>query len=453
MKIRVAEGALVADPAHYERLYAESAADPSAFWGGRPRGSPGITPGIGVRRRLRRGGLRLVLAAGRLNACYNCVDRHLPTHGDQTAIIWVQDEPGQYEHIYLPGAEAQRLPRGQRAAQPRSAQGRPGLRLHADDPRARLHHARLRPHRRRALGGLRRVQRRGPPGPHRGRAGAALSSPPTRGCAAASRSPSRRPWTGPSRAWTWSRRCSWRGAPTRETEMRSGRDHLARRGVPQAALHLHRGVDGRRGPAVRPLYLGSTGKPKGVLHTTGGYLVYAAVTHGCVFDYHPATSTSAPRTSAGSPATPTSSTARSPTAPRRCMFESTPTYPDPGRYWQDRGRPRGEHLLHRADGAPRHRAGRRRARVKRYQRRACASWARVGEPINPEIWRWYHDVVGRGALRGGGHLVADRDRRDPDHAAARGDPHQARLGHAAVLRHQAGGRGPGRRARAGRATA
>ena len=70
--------------------------------------------------------------------------------------------------------------------------------------------------------------------------------------------------------------------------------------------------------AEDPLFIlytsGSTGKPKGVLHTTGGYLVFVALTHEYVFDYHEATSTGARRTSAGSPGTATSSTARSPTA-------------------------------------------------------------------------------------------------------------------------------------------
>ena len=72
--------------------------------------------------------------------------------------------------------------------------------------------------------------------------------------------------------------------------------------------------------AEDPLFIlytsGSTGKPKGVLHTTGGYLVFASMTHQYVFDYKPATSTGARPTWAGSPATATLSTVRSPTAPR-----------------------------------------------------------------------------------------------------------------------------------------
>ena len=74
--------------------------------------------------------------------------------------------------------------------------------------------------------------------------------------------------------------------------------------------------------AEDPLFIlytsGSTGKPKGVLHSSGGYLLYAAMTHEYVFDYkRRATSTGARPMSAGSPATATSSTGRSPTAPPR----------------------------------------------------------------------------------------------------------------------------------------
>ena len=74
----------------------------------------------------------------------------------------------------------------------------------------------------------------------------------------------------------------------------------------------------------------------------------------------------------------------------------------------------------------------------------------VGEPINPEAWHWYHERGRQGPLPDRRHLVADRDRRHPDHAAAGRDPDQAGLGDPAVLRGAAGGaraRAPARRSR------
>ena len=75
----------------------------------------------------------------------------------------------------------------------------------------------------------------------------------------------------------------------------------------------------------------------------------------------------------------------------------------------------------------------------------------VGEPINPEAWMWYHEHIGPGTLSHRRYLVADRDRRNHDHAAARRDHHQAGLGDAPLSRHlrRAGGR-QGKRDRDGR---
>jgi acetyl-CoA synthetase len=185
-------------------------------------------------------------------------------------------------------------------------------------------------------------------------------------------------------------------------------------------------VDGREDPLFILYTSGSTGKPKGVLHTTGGYLVYASMTHELVFDYkHRATSTGAPPTSAGSPATATSSTARCQRRHDADVRGHADCIPTPRRFWQVIDKHQVNDLLHRPD---RHaRADARGRRAGEEVKRDAAPAGSVGEPINPEGGSGTTDVVGDGAARRR-HLVADRDRRHPDHAAARRDAAEAGLG-------------------------
>ncbi|NOT35327.1 MAG: acetate--CoA ligase [Candidatus Eisenbacteria bacterium] len=148
-----------------------------------------------------------------------------------------------------------------------------------------------------------------------------------------------------------------------------------------------------------PLFIlytsGSTGKPKGVLHTTGGYLVYAALTHRLVFDYRPGDIYCCAADVGW--VTGHSYIVYGPLAngATTVMFESTPTYPDAGRYWQlvdDLG----INIFYTAPTALRAIAQAGDAFVKRSSRKSLRVLGSVGEPINPEIWRWYHDVVGEG---------------------------------------------------------
>src|SRR5262249_23012784 len=151
--------------------------------------------------------------------------------------------------------------------------------------------------------------------------------------------------------------------------------------------------------AEDPLYIlytsGSTGKPKGVLHTTGGYLVYAAMTHKLVFDYHPGDVYCC----AADVGWVTGHTyiVYGPLAngATTVMFESIPTYPDPGRYWRMVDE-LGINIFYTAPTALRAIAQAGEEPVKRYSRKTLRVLGSVGEPINPEIWRWYHDVVGEG---------------------------------------------------------
>jgi acetyl-CoA synthetase len=149
--------------------------------------------------------------------------------------------------------------------------------------------------------------------------------------------------------------------------------------------------------AEDPLFIlytsGSTGTPKGVLHTTGGYLVYAAITHQYVFDYHDGEVYWC--TADVGWVTGHSYILYGPLAngATTLMFEGVPTYPSISRFWEviDKHQvsifytaPTAIRSLMQAGEEP----------VKRTSRRSLRVLGSVGEPINPEAWEWYYRVVG-----------------------------------------------------------
>ncbi len=149
--------------------------------------------------------------------------------------------------------------------------------------------------------------------------------------------------------------------------------------------------------AEDPLFIlytsGSTGKPKGVLHTTGGYLVYAAMTHEYVFDYQPGDVYWC--TADVGWVTGHSYIVYGPLANGAIslMFEGVPNYPDSSRFWEvcDKHNvnicytaPTAIRALMRDGDEP----------VKKTSRKSLRLLGSVGEPINPEAWQWYYRVVG-----------------------------------------------------------
>jgi acetyl-CoA synthetase len=151
--------------------------------------------------------------------------------------------------------------------------------------------------------------------------------------------------------------------------------------------------------AEDPLFIlytsGSTGKPKGVLHTTGGYMVYASMTHEYVFDYHPGDIYWC--TADVGWVTGHSYIVYGPLANGAItlMFEGVPNYPDASRFWQvcDKHEvnicytaPTAIRALMREGDGP----------VKATSRQSLRLLGSVGEPINPEAWEWYYHVVGDG---------------------------------------------------------
>jgi len=138
---------------------------------------------------------------------------------------------------------------------------------------------------------------------------------------------------------------------------------------------------------------GSTGKPKGVLHTTGGYMVYAATTSKYIFDLQPGDVYFC--TADCGWITGHSYVSYGPMINRatQLIFEGVPSYPDEGRLWRAVDK-YAVTQLYTAPTAIRALMGKGEAPVKATSRASLRLLGSVGEPINPEAWRWYYEVVG-----------------------------------------------------------
>ena len=151
--------------------------------------------------------------------------------------------------------------------------------------------------------------------------------------------------------------------------------------------------------AEDPLFIlytsGSTGKPKGVLHTTAGYLLWVAMTHHYVFDYHPEDLFWC--TADIGWVTGHSYIVYGPLAngATTLMFEGVPNYPDPGRFWQVVSKHK-VNLFYTAPTAIRALMREGESWPQKYDLSSLRILGSVGEPINPEAWLWYHRNVGRG---------------------------------------------------------
>jgi acetyl-CoA synthetase len=180
-----------------------------------------------------------------------------------------------------------------------------------------------------------------------------------------------------------------------EIAMTEGRDVWYHEEAAKAEATCPAEVMGAEDPLFILYTSGSTGKPKGVLHTTGGYLLWASLTHELVFDYRPGDV----YWCAADIGWVTGHTyiVYGPLAngATTLMYEGVPNWPDASRIWQVCDR----HNVHTVFTAPT--ALRALMRdgddfVKATSRKSLRLLGTVGEPINPEAWRWYHSVVGDG---------------------------------------------------------
>ena len=178
-----------------------------------------------------------------------------------------------------------------------------------------------------------------------------------------------------------------------ELAMQQGRDHAYAPLVAAASPDCPPETMGAEDPLFILYTSGSTGKPKGVLHTTGGYMVWAAFTHELVFDYRPGEvfwCTADVGWVTGHTYIVYGPLANGGTT---VMFEGVPTYPTSSRFWEVIDK-HAVNIFYTAPTAIRALMREGDAPVLRTSRKSIRLLGSVGEPINPEAWLWYHRVVG-----------------------------------------------------------
>ena len=389
-----AQGALI-DNAKYEEMYAQSINDPEGFWGEHGKRLDWIKPYTGVKDVSFTGDVHIKwFYDGTLNACYNCIDRHLPKRANQTAIIWEGDSPHDQKHITYAELHEQVC----RLANVLKARGiKKGdvvtiyLPMIPEAAVAMLACARIGAMHSVVFGGFSadslkdRVQgaesvciitsdeslRGGRHVPLKKNADTACTECPTvKTMVVVRRTGGEVKWTDGRDVW-YDEECAKVSADCPAEEMN----------------------------AEDPLFIlytsGSTGKPKGVLHTTGGYMVFGSMTHEYVFDYHEGDiywCTADVGWVTGHTYIVYGPLANGATT---LMFEGVPNYPDASRFWQVVDKHK-VNIFYTAPTAIRALMREGEAPVKTTSRKTLRILGSVGEPINPEAWLWYYNVVGDG---------------------------------------------------------
>jgi acetyl-CoA synthetase len=394
VKPHVAARSHVGSLQEYERLYRLSLDNPEWFWGEQARALTWFHPWETVLDADYEEVDFAWYSGGRLNASFNCVDRHLKSTGDRTAILWAQDEPGAYRHISYRELKhnvcrianvllSHGVRRGDRVCIYMSMIPELAYAMLACARIGAVHSV--------VFGGFSAEALRDRIVDARCR----MVVTANEGLRGGRRIPLKKTVDRAVEGMAFVETVLVARRTDADVEMRAGRDFW----LDEECLRQRSTCTNAWMGAEDPLFIlytsGSTGKPKGLLHTTGGYLTYAAMTHQLVFDYRPGDVFFCAADIGW--ITGHSYIVYGPLAngATTVLFESTPTHPDPGRYWRivdDLG----VNILYTAPTALRALAQAGDEWVKRYRRESLRVLGSVGEPINPEIWRWYHDVVGEG---------------------------------------------------------
>src|SRR6185295_18053630 len=364
------------DAAKYKEMYARSVKDPNGFWAEEAKRLHWYRAPSKIKNSSFGPGNVSIkwFEDGSLNAAYNCIDRHLPTRAQQTAIIWEGDDPSQSRHITYRQLhdEVCKL-----ANILRNRNVEKGDRVTIYMPMipeavyAMLACARIGAIHSVVFGGFSPESLGGRKVPLKANTDAAIAK------------------VGGVDHVIVVRRT---GAAVDMDPVRDVYYDKAAEVVTAECPCEHMNAED-------PLFIlytsGSTGKPKGVLHTTGGYHVFTAMTHQYVFDYHEGDIYWC--TADVGWVTGHSYIVYGPLAngATTLVFEGVPNYPTMSRFWEvcDKHQvniiytaPTAIRALMQAGDAP----------VKKTSRKSLRLLGTVGEPINPEAWEWYYHVVGEG---------------------------------------------------------
>jgi acetyl-CoA synthetase len=383
------------DEAGYFRRYQQSIDDPEGFWREEAKRLHWIKPFSKVKDVSFTGNVHVRwFHDGTLNAAYNCLDRHLATRADQTAILWEGDSPDEHRHVSYAELHEAVCRLGNVLKQHGVKKGDRVtiyMPMIPEAAVAMLACARIGAIHSVVFGGfspeslIGRIQdcdsncvitadegiRGGRKVPLKANTDTALAKcPSVKTCIVVRR-------TGGQISWV------------------HGRDVWYHEELAKVSRDCPPEPMGAEDPLFILYTSGSTGKPKGVLHTTGGYLVYTAMSHQYVFDYHDGDifwCTADVGWVTGHSYIVYGPLANGATS---LMFEGVPNYPDASRFWQVVDKHK-VNIFYTAPTAIRALMREGEAPVKRTSRKSLRLLGTVGEPINPEAWLWYHRVVGDG---------------------------------------------------------